>query len=350
MRNPFAQIPIELFQQGRRQYPALGKFFDKRVRRLVSRGLVFFELPVIYQWMIVPTEVAQLKLESIDRALEFLSAIDKALDRKIREIANLMSDAQMFRFFTELLVIHRLLRSGGNNFVYEECLQGSRSKFDINLDFQGRRIRVDVTHKEDSYPLGNTADTIKANLQYADPQCGGRIDYAPPFQQNYEDGSVTVSHDLTPSQIRLTIENALTTMASLKSGSASVDCASPFIRITLNRDSTAWIGMTGGSWYAADVNSHLSSIRHKARKSQDLVDNSYKIIAVDLEPSSDFHDASPYRDQLKQRLIQCDLATISTIDEVISFSMRFENGEFESLEPLWTRDPAGQSIFTQLIH
>jgi len=349
MRDPFDRIPLELFEEGSQKYPSIEMIFEKRIKRLVRRGLTFFELPRIYQWMIVGGNIAQQKLSTLDSALTFISGKNAKLDKKIREIARLESDPEMFRLLTELLVIHRILRSQIANFEYEEPVQGSLTKFDINVDFEGRRIRVDVTHKEDVYPLEATAERIRTNLRYADPNCGGDIQYAAPAKQNYGDGTVTLSRDMTEAEVKETIRNAVEVASSLKSGTATVPCFSPFFQIILNRESATWTGGSGGTWYSPNINGYLKSIQKKADKSKKIADRSYKIIAVDFVPGSDFNDGSYYRDELKRRLLQLNPATSSTIDEVVSFSMRFENDRFENLGLLWKRDPSSPSVFIQLL-
>jgi len=348
MRNPFDKIPIELFQEGAQKYPSVAKLFEKRIKRLVNRGLAFFDLPRIYQWMIIGGCIAQQKLSTLDKALEFLNGKNPTLDRKIREIAKLESDPEMFHLLTELLVIHRVLRSNVNNFEYEEQLQGSQTKFDINVDFEGQRIRIDVTHKEDIYPLEDTAEKIRINLCYINPSCGGDIQYAAPVQQNYHDGTVTISRDMTESELRQTIQNALNTMSSLKSESVKIPCPNPFFQITIDPNSTAWTGGSGGTRYSPDIDSYLRSIQKKAEKSRRIADASYKIIAVDFIPGSVFHDESYYREQLRQRLLRCELETSSSLDEIVTFSMRFENGKFENLKLLWKRETSSPPIFNRL--
>ncbi|MBI1805240.1 MAG: hypothetical protein HYR77_12355 [Ignavibacteria bacterium] len=293
--------------------------------------------------------MAQQKLRTLDNTLRLVSRKDTRLDRKIREIANLESDDEMFRLFTELLVVSRVLSSQPINFQYEEPIHGSRSKFDINLDFLGQRVRIDVTHKEDVYQLSDTAELITTNLRYANPNCGGDIQYAPPVKQNYPNGTVIYSKDMTESEVQETIENAFKLLPLLSSQSVTVPCPSPFFQITLNPKSTVWTGGTGGTWYSPNIDGYLRSIQKKAAKSIKVRDGSYTIIALDFVPGSDFHNESYYREQLVQQLLQIDLRTSSSIDEVVTFSMRFENGKFENLALLWARTLTSLPIFMQLL-
>ena len=138
-------------------------------------------------------------------------------------------------------------------------------------------------------------------------------------------------------------------MSSVQSGSAKVISPNPFFEITINVDSKGWTGGSGGTWYFPDINGYLRSVQKKAQKSNKVADESYKIIAIDFIPGSDFHDESYYRQQLSQQLLQCGLAGSTTIDEVVTFSMRFENGEFESLNLLWKREPTSTPVFMQLL-
>ena len=347
MRDPFGKIPIQLFQEGCKRYPALAKLFDKRIKRLVlTRDFTFFKLPCIYQWMIVGGYIAQQKLSILDNVLRFLSGIDVNLDKKIREMANWESNDYIFRLFTELLVIHSILKSNRTNFHYEESLQDSRKNFDINLYFQSLRLRIDVTCKEDKYPLEATAEKIKTNLRYASLNCGGKICYAAPSKQNYLDGSITNSQNMSEPEIIQTLKNVLNVMSNFPSENVIIPCPSPFFQIIINPNSLGWIlKASDGAWNYPNVNGYAKAIQKKADKSKGIIDGSYKIIAVNFVPGSDFHDEPCYHD-LQEKLLQYDL---STIDEVVTFSMRFENGKFENPKLLWKRKPNSESMFMKLI-
>jgi hypothetical protein len=358
MRNPFNKISADEFKEGFEIYPAIEKMFNWRFRRLINNRLItFYTLPRIFQWIIQRGMIAEQKLQTLDRALTFLIGKNRSLDKKIQEIARLQSDPEIFQALTEFLVIYKILCSKKiSNFEYEEYLGFHLPKYDINLDYNGKRVRIDVTHKEDVYSLQNTVGTLFANLMYANPKIGGRIRYAAPAERSVLDGTVTYSKNMTEIEVRQTIENAISVMSSLTSGSAEVECPSPFFQITIDSESRVWTARSGlhhrppaiDLWNSPDINGYVKGIKKKAEKSSKIKDGAHKIIAVDYIPASDLHNGY-YRNQLLEQLTKDNLLGDSHLDEIFTFSMRFETGEFDDLSLLWQRNPSNPSIFPQIV-
>jgi hypothetical protein len=344
MRDPFVNISVDDLKDGLSRYPAIQKLFNRRCRKLVEKGLSFYKLPLLYKWLLVPGDLGSQKLSTIDKCLANLVGLNTNLDRKIKDLDSTNSDDQVFRLLTEFLVICRLLSRGIVEFQYEDVPSS-----DIGFDFEGRLIRVQITHKEDVYPLADTAHELTINLEYASADFGGEIKVAPPIQQNYSDGSIVRSRNMTNEELRTTISNALSLMRSNPSRPTTIPCPNPSFSLTLKPGSRCW----GVSWSESggdlNIQGYFSSIQRKAFESRKITDGSYVILAADFNPASLFHPSSPLREALIQQLSAFDLANSSNFSEVITFSMRFETGQFESLSLLWKRDSPSSSLFLRLV-
>lgn len=352
MRDPFANIAIEDLRDGLSRYPAIEKLFNYRCRKRVERGLSFYKLPLLYKWLLVPGDLGSQKLSTIDKCLANLIGQNTNLDRKIKRLDSSNSDDQVFRLLTEFLVICRLLSRRTSSFQYED-IPGS----DISFDFEGCRVRIQITHKEDVYPLADTARELSINLEYASAEFGGEIKVAPPVQQNYSDDSIVRSRNMTDDELRTTIHGALDVIRSKPSERIAIPRANPSFGITLDPRSRHW----GISWSSTRgillsnpgqdpyIRSYFDSIQRKASKSLSIRDGSYMILALDFNPSSDFVDLGLFRDLLRQELLGYDLTQKSNFNEIVTFSMRFETGQFESLNTLWQRESASNSVFLRLV-
>ena len=348
MNDPFKSLSLPDLDAATSAYPAIERQFNFRCREWVSRGLSFYELPRLYQWLLIPSGLAPLKLAIIDRCLDDLYGRDTQLNKQIKRLDTFRSDNQVFNFLTEFLVISNLLSRGVCNFAYEEFLVDHAPRFDANFDFDGKRVRLDITHKEDVYPLEQTAGTLSINLEYASPDCGGHIDVAPPTRQNYHDGSIIHSVNFSDKELRTTIEMLLETMRSLPAKKVSVPCSNPSFKLTVDPNSQYWRRTWSRTDESTDIQGYLSSIRRKAHGSRLIRDSSYMILALDFNPDSHFHKGSPFRTQLGQELAAFDLSTSSNFSEVTTFSMRLETGQFENADSLWCQGDEG-SIFLKLI-
>lgn len=348
MNDPFKPLSLPDLNAAMSAYPAIERQFNFRCRKRVSRGLSFYELPRLYQWLLVPGGLAPLKLAIIDKCLDDLYGRDSQLNKQIRRLDTFRSDDRVFDFLTEFLVISNLLSKGVSNFAYEEFVADHAARFDANFDFAGKRVRLDIAHKEDIYPLEQTSGTLSLNLEYASPDCGGRIEVAPPTQQNYDDDSIIHSVDFSDKELRTTIDTVLEIIRLHPAKQLSVPCSNPSFKLTVEPNSQYWRRTWSRTGESADVQGYLSSIRRKAHGSALIKDASYMILALDFNPDSHFHKGSPFRTQLCRELAAFDLSTSSNFNEVTTFSMRFETGEFENADPLWCRG-GGSSIFLKLI-
>jgi hypothetical protein len=352
MRDPFANISIDDLRDKLDRYSAIQKLFNRRCRKLVEKGLSFYELPLLYKWLLVRGHLGLQMLSTRDKCLTNLNGRDTNLDRKIKNLGSTNSDDQVFRLLTEFLVISNLVSKGIADFQYED-VPGS----DIGFDFEGLPLRIQIMHKEDVYALAETADKLSINLEYASPDSGGDIRVAPPIQQNYSDGSIVHSHNMTEDEVQTTIRNALNLIRSNPPQRMTAPCPNPFFTIKLDPWSRHW----GISWSRSRgislsdpsndpyIRSYVDSMKRKAGKSLEIKDGSYMILAVDFTPVSLFGPNSRLRDLLRNQLLALDLARSSNFNEVVSFTMRFETGEIESLELLWKRDTTSASIFKKLI-
>jgi hypothetical protein len=352
MRDPFANIAIDDLRDGLSRYPAIEKLFNRRCRKLVEKGLPFYELPLLYKWLLVPGDLGLQKLGTLDKCLTNLNGCNTSLDRKIRNLDSSNSDDQVFRLLTEFLVISNLVLKGIADFQYED-VPGS----DISFHFESLRVRIQITHKEDVYPLADTADKLSINLEYASPDSGGDIRVAPPVQQNHSNGSIVRSRNMTEDELRTTISNALGLMRSNPSEPTPIPCSNPSFSISLDPRSRHW-GISWGRSCGISlgnpsndpyIRSYVDSIKRKAGKSLEIRDGSYMILAVDFIPASLFGPNSRLRDLLRNQLLALNLACSSNFNEVTSFTMRFETGQFESLDTLWQRDATSRSVFLRLV-
>lgn len=352
MRDPFSNMSIQDFRDAFDRHPGIERLFNCRCRKLVERGLSFYKLPLLYKWLLVPGDLGLQMLSTIDKCLTNLNGRDTNLDRKIKNLDSTTSDDQVFRLLTEFLVISNLVSKGVADFQYED-VPGS----DISFDFEGLPVRIQITHKEDVYPLADTGRELSINLEYASSEWGGKITVAPPMRQNYGDGSIVYSRKMTEDEVQTTIRNALNLMRSNPSEPTTIPCPNPSFSLTLEPASRHWnfsVEHTRGillSHPGKDpyIRSYFDAIQRKAGKSLKIKDGSYMILALDFEPVSLFGPNSCLRDLLYNELLAFDLGQSSNFNEVISFTMRFGTGQIESLDLLWKRDTTSTSMFKKLV-
>lgn len=354
VRNPFEPLSINDFEKSLIKYSAVNKFFSYRMKRLIMRGkLTFFDLPRLYKWLIIGKDIAQKKLSAINTCLECLYSIeDSGLGARIRNLGKLESDKDIFNGITELIVISWFLRNEATDFVYEEFLGDKQPKLDINFSYEGKKIRVDVTHKEDEYKLADTAEILKANLLYAIPGCGGTITYAPPGGWATENKTGKCPEDMTENQLKETISNAIDLYKESKKRKLSVHCPSQYFFVELDTENNNWFIHSSGTWFSPDINGYLESMRKKVEKYEKINDNSYKVIAMDYIPGSDFHEDNYYRKKLIELAFSVTspskIRGIEKINEIVTFSTRFETGNLEAFNVLWKLDKKLDSIFRRI--
>lgn len=96
INDPLANISINRFIEGFKQYPELEKVFNIRLKRLISKGISFYELPRIYQWIIINKYLMPKKLNTINSCLNKLFNIDNNnLNKKINEFAKWLNHQQI---------------------------------------------------------------------------------------------------------------------------------------------------------------------------------------------------------------------------------------------------------------
>jgi hypothetical protein len=70
-------------------------------------------------------------------------------------------------------------------------------------------------------------------------------------------------------------------------------------------------------------------------------------------PGSDFHDRTYYRNELeklvREEINASGVPVHQQVDEIVTFSMRFETGRFDSVNVLWQKDENRASLFCELI-
>ena len=281
---------------------------------------------------------------------------DKNLKNRVHEFSKLTTskeDQKIFNYVTEFLVISNVAGKGIKRFEYEEKLDEKACCFDINITYNHMRLRIDVTHKTDSYPLENTVEILKNNISFISNKIGGEIKYAYPGTIDYNFTDVN-KINMDYKQIKESVTVAYQKILNSNEKSFKIPLSNEYFEIYVDYDLNSFLGKPCyelwekaerngfidnpiGSSKESAVETYFNSLSKKAIKYKKIRNDSYKIIAFDINPSSYFHNGDR-RQELSKRIEEFYNRNKFNIDEIVTFSMRFENRILENLNLLWSKN------------
>jgi hypothetical protein len=361
-RDPFGPMDISMFADVESSYPHLYQIFKAGWVKEIQRGKSFVELPRIFQWLIVGRGVAKRKLNSVDQALGTIQKkIDNSvqigkLKKRIQNISRIKRDEQLFQAFSEIIVIANLLEMEEiSDFVYEKERGPGIARIDVECRRNGEKYYVEIFHKEDWDQPMKWAELLRITFKYIAPNIGGEIEYKTPFPP-FEEKSEERLLKFPKQAFREIIERFKKVLVDFDRGTADqrefsyvLTKACLKFEIVVEKSASAWL--LGGSETACrqpNIRQHCERIIDRILRFKGIQKNGYRIIAMDLNPGSHFHDPGYYRD----KLIECVSGYLKDnrdlVDEIVSFSARFEDRSFDTLQTLWLAEHLKDSPFSKL--
>lgn len=361
-RDPFSNISIEIIKERLSSYQGLDFLLSKRLFRLIKSNnseISFYLLPRIIQWIIIGGDIAQKKLRTIDNTIITLLNKEQNLNKKIMEFCQFKLDHDsIFNFLMEFMIIAKIINSKNSNFIYEEVIQKKLPRIDLNFSFKHKRIRLELTHKKDIYNIHETVEILKNNLRYSLPMWGGEIRYSAPILIDYETNVMTLAQNLNNDDIKSIVNDAINKCSTNDTGIVEINCRNDFFQIELKKNYGYYTSHTrlkrdkhyNEPWPQPDINGYFQLIKKKLDKIKKINDDSYKIIGIDFEPSSDLNDVNPYQDELRIKIKNYINSENINIQEIVSFNMRFETGNFNNANILWLKNSNGNSLFYEIFN
>jgi hypothetical protein len=339
------------------EFPILRHGFEKRILRLIHKEKIsFFKLPRIIQWFFVGSVFAESKLRLIEKILSQITGKNKNLDRKINEwLTFKMDDNQLFNTIVEFNLLSNILKcTNVNEIKYEPILPGTLKTPDILVCCNSNEYLVEVTHRDDKYPLSELLETLLVNMKFIFPEYGGIIGYKPPVLFDIENQKFIKTVVPTFMEVIKFVEDICNGNYNVKDGKIHF-LFKDIISIVIDKKSNVWLTKPiydwryTNVWYYPSTSTYIKSIQKKIERYSQINGHYKLIIYLDCNPSSDFIDDGCYREELKDQLSQSNILVNSTISAVVSGITRFDTGSIDGLSTLWSQNDAIVNDFKNLL-